>query len=59
LSGRIKIGSPNVTNCNNFCSSYSGAPGLTVVVPAGSTTEATFRAYAETNSKLTVETFEP
>jgi hypothetical protein len=32
---------------------------MTVIVPAGSTTEATFRAYAATVTNLTVETFDP
>ena len=54
LNGTFKIGSPNVTNANNFCRS---AGNITVLVPSGSTTESTFRAYAETVTNLTVETY--
>ena len=52
LSGKIKIGSTSVTNASDFC---SGAGAITVVVPAGSTTETTFRSLGLSN--LTVETF--
>jgi hypothetical protein len=54
LSGRIKIGSPVVTNAINFC---ANAGNITVVVPSGSTTETTFRKVAETLTNLTVETY--
>ena len=54
LSGRVKIGSTKVSNVGNFC---TGCGAITVVVPAGSTTETTFRNYASTETNLTVETF--
>ena len=54
LSGRLKIGSSKVTDASRFC---EGAGAITVVVPAGSTTETTFRAIAETLTNLTVETY--
>lgn len=54
LTGRIKIGSAKVTRAYNFCNN-TGA--ITVIVPAGSTTETTFRNVAQTLTNLTVETF--
>ena len=54
LSGQIKIGSAVVTNVEEFC---TDAGSITVLVPAGSTTETTFRDYAATVTNLTVETY--
>ncbi len=54
LSGRIRIYSEKVKYVNSFC---NGCQSMTVIVPAGSTTETTFRNYAATVTNLTVETF--
>ena len=54
FSGRVKIGSTKVTNATDFC---SGAGAVTVFVPAGSTTETTFRTVASTLTNLTVQTY--
>lgn len=51
---RIKIGSTKVTNASGFC---TNAKNITVIVPAGSTTESTFRSHASTVTNLTVSTY--
>ena len=55
LSCRLKIGSEIVSSVTNFC---TNAGQFTVVVPAGTTTETTFRAYAATVNNLIVETYD-
>ena len=54
VSCRLKIGSSVVDNVSKFC---DGAGAITVIVPAGSLTETTFRDYAATVTNLTVETY--
>ena len=54
LSGRIKITSPNVRYATDFCKNTGP---ITVVVPAGSRTETTFKSLASSLSNLTVETY--